>query len=181
VQTKGRYHQRIDETIIGEEGWSDRHWRNLVGAYSRAEHFSEVAPFVQGMYQAASAETHLTCVNRIFIAGIARLLGIRTAITQSTDYEARGVKTERLVSLCQAVGASEYISGPAAQAYIDPGEFARAGITLTYMDYSGYPEYPQPHPPFEHAVSVLDLLFCVGPSEAPNFMKALNARTQTPA
>ena len=26
------------------------------------------------------------------------------------------------------------------------------------MDYSGYPEYPQLHPPFEHEVTVLDLL-----------------------
>ena len=38
------------------------------------------------------------------------------------------------------------------------------------MDYSGYPEYPQLHPPFEHAVTVLDLIFNTGP-DAPRYMK----------
>jgi hypothetical protein len=31
------------------------------------------------------------------------------------------------------------------------------------MDYSGYPEYEQVFPPFDHHVSVLDLLFSCGP------------------
>jgi hypothetical protein len=86
------------------------------------------------------------------------------------DYEAEGEKTERLVSLCRQVGAAEYLSGPTAKAYLDERLFAEAGIRLTYMDYSGYPEYPQPHPPFEHSVSILDLLFCTG-AAAPSYLK----------
>ena len=39
------------------------------------------------------------------------------------------------------------------------------------MDYYGYPEYPQLHPPFEHAVTILDLLFNTGP-DAPRYMKS---------
>jgi hypothetical protein len=39
------------------------------------------------------------------------------------------------------------------------------------MDYSGYPEYAQLYPPFEHAVTVLDLLFHIGP-DAPRYMKS---------
>lgn len=30
------------------------------------------------------------------------------------------------------------------------------------MDYSGYAEYEQLHPPFEHGVSILDLIFNEG-------------------
>ena len=37
------------------------------------------------------------------------------------------------------------------------------------MSYDGYPEYPQLHPPFEHAVSVLDLLLNTG-DRAPSYM-----------
>ena len=40
------------------------------------------------------------------------------------------------------------------------------------MDYSGYPEYPQLHPPFEHGVTVLDLIFNTG-ADAPLYMKSL--------
>ena len=38
------------------------------------------------------------------------------------------------------------------------------------MDYSGYLEYPQLYPPFEHNVSVLDLIFNTGP-KARMYMK----------
>ncbi len=39
------------------------------------------------------------------------------------------------------------------------------------MDYSGYKGYEHLHPPFEHGVSVLDLIFNEGPN-AKNFMKS---------
>ena len=34
------------------------------------------------------------------------------------------------------------------------------------MDYSGYPEYEQLHPPFMHHVSIIDLLLNCGPEAA---------------
>jgi hypothetical protein len=34
-------------------------------------------------------------------------------------------------------------------------------VAVEYKSYEGYPEYPQLHGPFDHAVSVLDLLFNV--------------------
>ena len=51
---------------------------------------------------------------------------------------------------------------PSAKDYIDPEQFAQAGISLEYMVYD-YPEYEQLYPPFEPQVSVLDLLFMCGP------------------
>mgnify|MGYP004447187781 FL=1 len=80
-------------------------------------------------------------------------------------------KTERLVSLVRDAGGSEYLSGPAAKDYIVDSCFEEADIRLTYMDYSGYPEYPQLFGDFEHAVSILDLIFNCGP-DAPSYMKS---------
>jgi hypothetical protein len=74
------------------------------------------------------------------------------------------------VSLCHQAGASEYYSGPAGKDYIQSQLFERAGIKLQFVDYSGYPEYPQLFPPFEHHVSILDLLFNAGP-DALRYMK----------
>jgi len=87
------------------------------------------------------------------------------------DYRLAEGKTERLVDLCKQAGADEYISGPSAKDYIDEDMFEKEGIRLSYMDYSGYPEYEQLYPPFEHAVSIIDLIFNEGP-EAPQFMKS---------
>ena len=52
-----------------------------------------------------------------------------------------------------------------------PPLFAEAGIRLTWMDYSGYPEHRQLFPPFEHAVSILDLILNEGP-HATRYMKS---------
>ena len=77
--------------------------------------------------------------------------------------------SERVLDLLKKAGATKYISGPAAQDYIEQQAFDAAGIQLVYKDYSGYPEYPQPHPPFEHGVTILDLLACVG-RDAPQYI-----------
>jgi hypothetical protein len=50
--------------------------------------------------------------------------------------------------------------------------FEKEEIKLSYMDYSGYPEYTQLFPPFEHAVSIIDLIFNEGP-DAQQYMKIL--------
>ena len=87
------------------------------------------------------------------------------------DYTLCEGKTERLVDLCRQAGATEYISGPSAKDYIDEGLFRQEGITLRYMDYSGYPEYTQLFGPFEHGVSIIDLIFNEG-AHAPDYLKS---------
>jgi hypothetical protein len=72
-----------------------------------------------------------------------------------------GKKTERLIQILQRVGASRYVSGPAARDYIQAEAFREAGIILEYMQYD-YPEYPQLYPPYDPHVCVLDLLFMTG-------------------
>ena len=47
---------------------------------------------------------------------------------------------------------------------------AQAGVSVSWMDYSGYPVYPQGEGDFEHGVSIVDLLAWTGP-EAPAHMK----------
>ena len=173
VETKGRYHQRIDETLISDSDWARQHWKTLEHTYAASRHFDDYRGAIAALYETA-VDRRLSVVNRQFIEGIGAMLGIHTPLTWSTDYEADGTKTERLVSLCRAAGATAYLSGPRARSYLDESLFAAAGIELSYFDYDGYPEYEQLHPPFDHAVTILDLLFNTGP-DAPRHMKALGA------
>lgn len=172
VQVKGKYHQRIDETEISDPAWREQHWRTLVHNYAAARHFAEYAERIRALYLERD-ETLLSLVNRHFLEAVCDILGIRTRISWSTEYDAEGSKTERLVSLCRSAGATRYLSGPSARGYLDEGAFAQHGIAVTYMDYSGYPEYEQLHPPFDHAVTVLDLIFNVG-ADAPRYMKSFD-------
>lgn len=162
VVTSGRFGQAIDETEVVNPDWAEKHWRSLQTYYAKAPCFHDFADRVEALYQLASRQNRLSSINKIFLQGLCELLGIRTVLTSSRDYNASGAKTDRIIALCKAAGATAYLSGPAAKDYIEVEKFTYAGIELRYIDYSGYKEYPQLYPPFDHAVSVIDLLFCAG-------------------
>jgi hypothetical protein len=171
VLAAGRFGQAIREVEIGDPRWPTKHWKSIQTHYARARHFPELAPLLSGIYERAAGERLLSQVNELFLRAICDLLGIRTRITRSSDYEIRGDRTERLVHICEQVGAREYLSGPAAKAYLDTRVFASHGIAVRWMDYSGYPEYRQLFgPPFVHEVSILDLLFNEGAAGARRWM-----------
>jgi WbqC-like protein family len=171
VEVKGNYLQRIAESRISDRGWARRHWRTLSHNYARAPFFHEYRPWLEELYLGCD-DLLLSVVNERFIRAICELLGITTTISSSPVAEPGGDKSERLVEICKRAQATEYVSGPAARSYLDEQCFARAGIAVTYVDYSGYPEYPQLFPPFEHEVTVLDLILNTGP-EARRYMKTL--------
>jgi len=125
---------------------------------------------IRALYEQAAAETMLSQVNSLLIRGVCDILGITTRIAWSRDYPVQGAKTDRLLSILQAAGATHYLSGPAAKVYMELDKFAAAGIEVAFADYAGYPEYPQLHGAFEHGVSILDLLFHTG-ADAIHYMK----------
>ncbi len=172
VKTKGRYGQEIRDVVVSDRRWPVRHWKSLCRNYARAPHFEPLRPLLQSLYSECEEETHLSRINALFLRAIADLLGIRTRLSWSMDYgPAVEGKTGRLVHLCLQAGATEYLSGPAAKAYLDEGLFREQGIRVNWMDYGGYPEYDQLFsPPFIHEVSILDLILNKGPEGAKECM-----------
>ncbi len=170
VHSRGRYTQLIQDVTTSDPEWARRHWQTLRASYGKSPYFEQYAEPLARLYAAPAAR--LSDINHGFITLICECLDITTPITWSTAYNARHTRSERLLDLCLEAGATEYLSGPSARGYLDTAAFAAAGITVRFADYGGYPEYPQPHGPFEHYVSVLDLLFCTGP-RAVQFMKTL--------
>jgi hypothetical protein len=105
---------------------------------------------------------YLSEINALFLNGICKLLGIATPLVSSSSYGAEGDRNERLVQICRAAGAATYISGPAAQTYLDESLFAAAGIQVRYADYGGLKPYPQLYGDFLPQASIVDLLLNMG-------------------
>lgn len=170
IPVRHRFGQLIQETTVSDLTWTQQHWGSLLQNYAKALYFREYAPLFESLYREIASEQYLSAINHRFLREICVILGIKTSITWSRDYKLAEGKTERLVDLCRQVGAGEYLSGPAAKDYLQEKLFSDANITVKYMDYSGYPEYRQLYPPFEHRVSIIDLVFNEGPN-AFNFIK----------
>lgn len=161
--------RRIRDVSLPDSSWQRKHWTTLQNNYARAPYFKEVADWLAPVYLSAT-HNNLSALNRQLIVAICNYLGIRTRIHNSWDFTLGEGRTERLVSLCQQVGAREYLSGPAAKEYMEEALMEAAGIKLTWFDYAGYPPYPQQWGEFTHHVSIVDLLFNCGP-EAARYMR----------
>jgi len=150
-----------DTPIDYGQPWARKMLNRIRESYRRAPYFepyfSELGELL--LRQVAS----ISELNIALIRWVCRHLEINTPLRFSQAYHSQGVKAERVIDILRKVGATVYLSGPAARNYIIPERFEQAGIQLEYKQYH-YPEYEQLHPPYDPAVSVLDLLFMQGPN-----------------
>jgi hypothetical protein len=161
--------RRICDVAIPYQAWQTKHWKTILHSYSRAPYFDRFREFFRWVYL-ENRWTNLSALNQHLITTIAsEWLGIETRFVQAPTLDAEYHKQDRILALLKKVGAEIYVSGPAAKAYLDAARFEQEGIRLVWKEYSGYPEYPQLYPPFEHAVSIIDLLFHTGP-DAPFYV-----------
>ena len=128
-----------------------------------------ILKFFKALYL-ESDEKNLSEINFQFIKVVNEVLGIRTVIRRSSEFELIEGKTERLADLCEKLNAKVYYTGPSAKNYIEKKPFTDRNIELAYLDFSGYNEYPQLFGEFEHAVSILDLIFNCG-EESTKYLK----------
>jgi WbqC-like protein len=175
VAIKGNYSSPICDITVSDPEWNVKHWRTLRTTYARARYFRDIASWLEELYLGCR-EKRLSDINRLFLEAICDCLDIGTPLRWSWEYPASRTAEEhnaarswRLAEICTQAGAAIYISGPAAKAYLQRELLAEHGIEVEYFDYSGYPEYEQLYPPFDHHVSVVDLLFSTG-SDARSYL-----------
>jgi len=174
ILTHGRAHQKICEARIkNETKWFRKHFRTIECNYARASYYRAYSALLRECYLEREWEL-LSELNMFLIKSILGWLGIGTEIIDSRelnviDLSPEDPRSDRVLQICRKLGATDYLSGPAAKAYLNLDMFEKAGIKLHFMDYSGYPEYSQQFPRFEPQVSVLDLILNCGP-HAPQYI-----------
>lgn len=170
IEVKGKYLQKINEARISEENWGSKHWQSIEQNYKKSQYFHLYKDIFEELYL-HHKEEYLSKINYNFIVAINSILGITTPIRFSNEFSLEEGKTEKILAICKACNADIYLSGPAAQDYFDVTLAEKEGIQIEWMDYNNYKEYNQHYPPFEHNVSILDLIFNEGPN-AHKYMKS---------
>lgn len=158
VDVKGKYFQKINETKISDKCWTVKHWQQIKQNYVKAKNFKKYKDIFEELYLSCKEE-YLSEINHKFIIAINQILGIKTKIRFSSEFEIYGDQTEKLINICKQCNATIYISGPAAKSYFDEQLANKENIQVKWMNYENYKEYEQLHPPFEHRVTILDLIF----------------------
>ena len=159
----------INEVEINTHDWQHSHWTTICQFYKKSKYFNRYNEYFEDVYLNRKWK-NLSVLNQYLVESISRnFLQISTEFANSTEYFRKGEKQEAMCSLVLSTGATSYISGPAAKAYLEPSVFENLNIELIWKEYSGYPEYFQFYDPFCHNVSILDLLFHTGP-DAPFYI-----------
>lgn len=163
--------QKISDVKISDHKWQLQHHKTISMGYARAPYKDQLESLLEEAYIHTQWEK-LVDLNRFLTRRISSMIGIHTEFRDSKDFNLEGDRVERLINLLKQVGATEYISGPAAKDYLSSHEhlFSKNNIHLTYKDYKGYPEYKQLSEPFENAVSIIDLIANVEINQIKNYI-----------
>ncbi len=171
VQVRGGCLPSINEVPIdNSQPWARRHWQSICHSYRRALYFSALAPRFEALY--AKRWKFLADLNRALLLCVLDLLGISTPIVFSSQqqlerdfehaYGSDRDATDRILFITARYGADRFLEGASGRNYIQHRKIAEAPFELLYHDYR-HPVYPQRFGPFVSHLSVIDLLFNVGP------------------
>ncbi len=168
----------ICEVELNDKFWQKKHWASISQHYHKAKYFDYYKSFFEDFYL-GKKWNNLSEMNQYLIKHISsEFLMSATRFDDSRNFDLQQrKKEERLLELLAQTDATHYLSGPTAKEYICPENFQKAGILLEWMDYSNYPEYCQLYPPFEHRVSIVDLIFNEGPN-APTYIKSFDSQNR---
>jgi hypothetical protein len=162
--------QEIREVELCDDGWRAEHWQALLHSYSNAPYFEHYRDELEGILK--MEWEYLVDVNMELIRFLYRVFDLsETKFHYSSAIDVEGTKTNRLIEILLTIEADEYVTGPAAQDYLEKAQFEAAGIELFWHEFE-HPEYEQIHGEFVSHLSAIDLLFHQGSSAGETIKEA---------
>jgi len=150
--------QPIDTVLLNNtRPWRDELRTVLTINYKRAPNFPDAYAMIDRLLDFETE--HLAAFNINAVTAITRLMGFTGALVRQSSLTLPNTSgTDRLISICQMVGADSYLTGGGAAGYQEDERFAAAGIHVTYQHFVPEP-YGDPTR-FVAGLSVIDWLMC---------------------
>jgi len=147
---------RIDDTTP----WRTTMLKTIAANYGRAAYFDDVFPMVEEIL--VEDTSSLAELNERGIRKLAAALNLKgDKLVRQSDLGVTGARTQLLILLCQAVGASTYLTGDGAGEYLSADELIAANIALVEQSFVP-PRYPQLVPDYVAGLSIVDALMTCG-------------------
>ncbi|MBK00422.1 MAG: hypothetical protein CMB48_05660 [Euryarchaeota archaeon] len=152
----------IEEVILPQGPWRKNHLETIRRNYSKFPFIQDVMDLLSPVFNNEEI-THLSEFNQTIIRRISEYLEIDTVFHNASEFNVTGERVNRLIRLCEEVGADTYLSGPAAKNYIT-NEFDAEPLNLKWMEYGPYDTYQQHGEDFSHHISIVDTIASLGKS-----------------
>jgi hypothetical protein len=145
--------------ISEDQPWREKQLASVRHAYGARPHFAEIFGFLEAELARTGGLADLTAG---LIEAAARKLGIETPVTRASALACEGRRSDHLLEICRAVGATEYLSTTGSREYLEAdGVFATAGMPVSYFSHQPKP-YPQARAEFAPYMAFIDAVANVG-------------------
>lgn len=161
VESKNHFEKSLKDIKIINNGWNRKHFKSIDLAYRKAPFYSLYIDEIEDLLINRQYD-FLVDLNRVVLDFCLKALSLSPPIWTASDFQFRGVKSDLVLDMCRHLGASEYVFGKLGEDYANVQDFTSCGVKPFFQQYQ-HPEYPQLHGQFEPYMSVIDLLFNVGP------------------
>src|SRR5213078_4068075 len=129
VQQRSQKERIVDKTIDSSRPSGRAHFETLRRAYASAGFFGMYATELRAILDCECQR--LVDLNEQTLGFLRNAFDIRTPLVKSSALGVEGAKSELVLNLCKAVGASALLVGlGGSRHYLDRRAFAEAGIEL---------------------------------------------------
>jgi hypothetical protein len=139
--------------------WKEKHLQLIESNYKKAPFFKEVFEDFSNLLN--QRFDNMAQMNIEIIRLFSEKLNIKTRFIKSSELSITSQREEKVITICEHLSATEYISGTGAKSYQNEENFLNRGIKLTYLNYHPL-EYRQLWGDFHANVSMLDYLMNCG-------------------
>lgn len=141
--------------------WRRKHVALLSNSYARHEYVREMLEATELL--GVSSLTYLADLNIALLEWLRHRLGIATPTIRSSQLGVAGVRTERLISILEKLGATEYVTPPGALGYLQEDAFVdRTAIRLLVHDFQPAKYVQRDTAEFVSHLSILDVVAHLG-------------------
>ena len=156
MPVKHEFGQSIHETKIADPKAVEKHWKSIVANYARTPGFKRWRDELQSLFESATdslAEVSIAATEWMLSKLNARARRIRASGVEGAEGQASAL----VASICKTLGATEYLTGTGALAYMNTEDFQNIGCEILVQQWKPF-EYQQAHAGFAPDLSTLDLL-----------------------
>ena len=161
-----------DVKINNSIRWNEKHWNSLSHNYSKAPYFKEYRNQFKEIFE--KNWDFLLDLNMEIIYLIMKILNIKTKVILESSLKISSSSTQEILDILDALNAKHYLTGwgSGSKRIILGNEqkFAERDIEIIYQEFHPKP-YPQLFGEYISDLSIVDMLFNVGPSQTRRILE----------
>jgi len=152
-----------DIKIVNNHKWAKKHWKTIEINYKKAPYFYKYKDYFETLYSKnwTYLIDNLLELMKFFIDEV----GISTKIYKQSELGFNKKKQELILEMCEYFDADIFVFGKLGVDYAEKILFEDRNIKIFFQEYK-HPTYPQLYGEFISHLSIIDLLFNVGPENA---------------